>query len=293
MSYLEGMGPKTIIKVIQAAEDWRIFEPYDFCEMLKDVAFKAKLSAKRVRSVTREKIDIAWKMATEIVQSSEETGTEILSIVDNDYPEPLRSLPTPPLFLFLKGNRSLLAKPGINITGALLPTEYGISNTKKIAGEIAEKDYIVITGLGEGIESGAIRGVFESTSQENNIAVLSGGIDQIYPPASAALAEKIIKSGGLLISEQQIGKRPDRYTAVGANKVMVAMSRSVFIVESGLTQEISITCTHAAKGHKPLYVLKHPVEMQNMPVVKGLQEIVEKYTASFIEKTDELLLGKN
>lgn len=257
--------------------------------MLQDVAFKAKLSAKKVRSVTREKIDIAWKMATEIVQNSEETGVRIMSVLDEDYPALLRELPTYPLFLFLKGNRSLLNKRGFVITGTPLPTDFGVLNAKKMAKDLVENNLTVISGLSDGIESAAENGVLESAVPENNIVILSGGIDQLYPPSSKAMAKRILEAGGLLVSEHPIGKRPDRYSAVVSNKIMIAMSSGVLVVESELTQELLITCKHANKGNKPLFVLKHPSEMMSLSVVKGLSEISENFCAKFVGDFEEIL----
>ena len=285
---IDGIGSKTITRIAKAGIDWRITEPCDLCEMLKEIAFKVKLPAKRVRSLTRGMVEAAWNRATKIVEENERAGIALVSIIDPDYPEVLLSIPSSPVVLYTRGDTGLLKKRGFAVTGSPRPTEYGIHSTVRLAHELLAEDGVIMNGLNEGIENAAA-GAYEGGTTGNVVGILAGGLDQIYPPSKKSLSQKVLNGGGLLISEHTLGKQPDRYTAVSSDKIMVALSTMVLVVESAANSDIILTCTHAKKSGKPVYVLEHSAEMANYSVVMGLDELVEKFGAIRFREISEIL----
>jgi DNA processing protein len=117
----------------------------------------------------------------------------------DEYPKILYQIEKPPKRLFAKGNVQLLNSPCVAVIGSRNCSEYGINAAKRIAYELAQNDVTVVSGLAIGIDATAHKAAVDANGK--TIAVLGSGIDNIFPTENIGLAEDIIKSGGLVISE--------------------------------------------------------------------------------------------
>ena len=126
---------------------------------------------------------------------------EEISIKDKQYPEQLRKIYTPPLKLYVLGNKEILNQKGVAIVGSRNATEYGKKIAMKISKELSQNRINIISGLALGIDTYAHLGTIQEKSLGKTIAVLGSGIDEIYPKQNIGLAKKIIQKGGCLISE--------------------------------------------------------------------------------------------
>ena len=86
--------------------------------------------------------------------------------------------PDPPLFLYIKG--TLEQDDGIAIVGTRKPSHYGLTLTHRIAYQLAETGFTIVSGLARGIDTQAHKGALAAKGR--TIAVLACGIDIVYPP---------------------------------------------------------------------------------------------------------------
>ncbi|MEO5690581.1 MAG: DNA-processing protein DprA, partial [Candidatus Saccharimonadales bacterium] len=116
-----------------------------------------------------------------------------ISINDVNYPERLKSLHIQPETIYIRGSipNYLI---GVAIVGTRKPTSYGKQVTSDLAGGLASKGAIVISGLAHGIDGIAHDAALKAKG--GTIAVLACGVDTIYPSAHHQLADRILNDNG-------------------------------------------------------------------------------------------------
>lgn len=175
---------------------------------------------------------------------------QILTIFDEQYPEKLKNLPDAPLILFYQGDISLFSKPSIAVVGSRKPTSYGRYVTDKFTRTLAKEGIVIISGLAYGIDSISHRMCLEAGGK--TIAVLGGGLEEIYPSEHLSLAHEIAQKG-LLISEYPPNKKATKYTFPQRNRIIAGLSDGVLITEAGLNSGTHHTRDFALDYGKNLY----------------------------------------
>jgi DNA processing protein len=155
-----------------------------------------------------------------------------ITYFDASYPGILKTVYSPPLFLFVHGNAELLHRERtIAIVGTRRMTEYGQSAAKDISSGLASAGVCVASGLALGIDTCAHRAAFDAGGE--TIAVLGSGIDIIYPSANKHLAQQLAASGrGALISEFPVGTTPDPKNFPWRNRIVCGLARACVVIES-------------------------------------------------------------
>ena len=105
-----------------------------------------------------------------------------------------------PIYLFYKGNLSLLDLENDNITviGLLNPDEAIEIREQKIVAEIVKNNVTIVSGLAFGCDSIAHKQALE---RGNTIAILPSPLNDIIPVKNKSLAFDIVENGGLIITE--------------------------------------------------------------------------------------------
>jgi len=178
----------------------------------------------------------------------------IIKFVDENYPTNLKKIDNPPILLFKKGNLNISKTNCIAIAGTRDPSHYGRIMSRKIAYDLAQEGYTIVSGLAHGIDEWAHNGALEAKG--NTIAVLAW-INPEYPPEHYQLLQDII-SNGAAISE--IFTKPDNRSARGKfvqrNRITSGISNCVIAVESdevgGTVHQVKI----ALEQKKLVFTLK-------------------------------------
>jgi len=101
----------------------------------------------------------------------------VITILDDAYPESLRNLAQPPYVLYYKGNLSLLKEPAVAVVGSREMIPYAKAMTDRFVGPLSQQR-VIVSGLAKGIDAQAhINGL----QGRSTIAVLGCGIDHVYP----------------------------------------------------------------------------------------------------------------
>jgi DNA processing protein len=158
----------------------------------------------------------------------QECGARPLTFWDTDYPELLRKIPDPPAILYVRG-RMEPAGRRLAIVGSRQPTPGGRNWTRRIAAEVADHGITIVSGLARGIDAAAHQGGL--TGSGGTIAVLGSGIDRIYPPEHARLADEITERGAIL-SEYPPGVAPLPGHFPGRNRIISGLCQGVLVVEA-------------------------------------------------------------
>lgn len=206
-------------------------------------------------------------------------------INEENYPELLREIKTPPDPLYYTGNLELVKKPCIAVVGSRRTTEYGRWAAQILGGKIAAAGGVVVSGMAAGIDTcahwGAIKEMIKtgdgSTPEPhlktgsvdipgiaakgssfsptlNTIAVLGCGIDICFPKSNLKLRDTIA-DGGLILSEYPPGTGPTRYTFPQRNRIISGLSLATVVVQAPNTSGALITANAAAEQGRDVYAI--------------------------------------
>lgn len=181
---------------------------------------------------------------------------DYLTVLDEDYPPLLKNIYDPPLFLFYRGNKKLLASQYLlTMVGSRTVTNYHQTATSKIISELSHTPLIIISGLAIGIDA-----LCHQTALDNNlptIAVLGSGLDEsvLYPQSNLRLAEKIVTAGGLLLSEHPAKEKPQIHYFPKRNRILAGLSRATVIISGALKSGTLITTQVALEEGREILAL--------------------------------------
>ena len=168
-------------------------------------------------------------------------GAEVVMYGEENYPRLLQVVPDAPPMLTVRGHAHLWNREKIiGIVGARNASANGCAFARKLATELGEAGYLVVSGLARGIDAAAHRG----SLAKGTVAVIGGGIDNIYPPENAPLYEEIAASGAI-ISEMPFGMSPHARSFPGRNRIIAGMSRGAAVIEASLKSGSLITAHFA------------------------------------------------
>ncbi len=178
---------------------------------------------------------------------------------DTEYPEVLRQIPDAPYLLFYRGNVGLLAERTVSVVGTRKVTAMGRQAATQFAYEAAMDGISVVSGLASGVDGAAHQGTlnawFDAKEKGGEaacagigrtIAVLPSAIDEVVPYGHKKMAEKILQSGGCLISEYEPGMNIANWHFVGRNRIIAGLSPATVVIEAPAGSGALITADFAA-----------------------------------------------
>lgn len=77
---------------------------------------------------------------------------------DPAYPVALTTIADPPPVLWVRGRVDVLSAPSVAIVGSRAASPYGLSVAAQLAGDLAARGLVIVSGLARGIDSAAHRG---------------------------------------------------------------------------------------------------------------------------------------
>ncbi|MBT8425374.1 MAG: DNA-processing protein DprA [Silicimonas sp.] len=173
-----------------------------------------------------------------------------------DYPARLAEIPDPPPILWSLGDPDLLARPVVALVGARNASSLGTRMARKLAGELGEAGYVVVSGLARGVDTAAHLAALET----GTIAVLAGGVDVVYPAENAVLAQEI-QDKGLRISERPVGTVAQARDFPRRNRIVSGVAQAVIVIEAAAKSGSLITARTALdQGRDVMAVPGHPFD---------------------------------
>ena len=191
--------------------------------------------------------------AEEEIAKANEAGAKIITPADPEFPERLLEIYDPPLCIYVRGDASMLAQPGIAVVGTRHPTPYGVGMSERLSCDLSARGLIIISGLARGVDTAAHRGVVNAKGK--TIAVFGTGVDVMYPRENGKLAEQILSLGGALISEFPIGTFAAPQNFPIRNRIISGLSIGVLVLEAGEYSGTRITARCALEQCREVYAV--------------------------------------
>lgn len=171
---------------------------------------------------------------------------------EKDYPHRLQHCVDSPVLLYYKGEADLNTSKIIGVVGTRNATGYGKEVCSALIEAMQPHNVIIVSGLAYGIDIHA-----HKSSLKNHlptIGVLGHGLDRIYPSAHKSIAEKMVKSGGLL-TEFLSKTNPDRENFPKRNRIIAGLVDALIVVEAGKTGGALITAEIANSYNRDVFAV--------------------------------------
>lgn len=199
----------------------------------------------------------------------EKHNIDVITILDEDYPESLHHIYDSPKVLFKKGSIQEKDEISIGIVGSRKSTQYGQWATEKFVKELVKMDVTIVSGLALGIDSVAHKSALEAGGR--TIAVLGNGLDTIYPKRNKSLYEEIPQNGAI-ITEYPLGTPPLAYNFPQRNRMISGLSLGVIVIEAKEKSGSLITAYHALEQGKEVFALPGNI---NSVFSKGTNKLIK------------------
>lgn len=171
---------------------------------------------------------------------------------EDDFPD-MEKVSDPPCLLYARGNSECLRRTAIALVGARRMTPYGQAVVPVMVGPMVQGGLVTVSGLARGVDGTVHRETLRHRGQ--TVAVVGTGLDACYPYVHRSLAEDIITSGGLLLSEFPLGAPPNPWHFPRRNRLIARLAQAVVIVEAAESSGSLLTAQHAREYGLPVYVV--------------------------------------
>lgn len=189
--------------------------------------------------------------------------------------------------LYIKGMMPDPNRPRIAVVGTRRVTPYGRRVTEKLTRELVDAGFVIVSGLMYGVDTVAHETCIARGG--TTIAVLGYGFDAPYFPTSAAgVANKILMSGGCLISQFEPGVRAIPQNFPQRNQTIVDLSLGVLVTEATPKSGSLLTARLAGECGKEVFAVPGPIDSPYSEGTKELVNLGAKLVSSIRDIVDEL-----
>ena len=281
LGLIRGVGQKTILIIIDYMGAKEI-------DSIKDVDI-GDLVSKIKRKETKEELlkNLEWNIFQKHIESANgemigivQKGIDIISITEKSYPRLLKSTKNTPIFLYCKGDTSLLNSTNkVAVVGTRNNTKHGKLITEKTVEFLCANKYTIVSGLALGIDTIAHQSTLNY--QGKTISVLVD-VDNIQPSRNRDLAEEILLHGGLLIAEEKPGVRISPTMFAKRDRIQSGLSFAVFPIETSKNGGTMYAAREAIKENRLLYVpdiVKSGYMDMNIEQLEGIKYLIRDGSA--------------
>lgn len=241
---IRGVGFKTLYKIAA--------QKISFRELIKtdDIEHFEKMLRQKIDDSIKEsaeswmlfKLDL-WNKGLELAREYIKKNIRIFFYDQDLFPQQLKNIPEPPMWLFVEGNHNVLYQLSVAIVGSRKATEDGLWLTKYIVAAMANQGLVSVSGLAEGIDQKAH--IESIRFNVPTIAVLGTGIDSNYPRGSEHLRAEIVANGGAIVTEYLIHQSYSAQNFVRRNRIQASLAQITAPVEwkikSGTAHTVNFT----------------------------------------------------
>jgi DNA processing protein len=263
----DNIGPRTFRSLINHCGGARAA-----LEALPELARRGGV-AKPVRIFPREQ-------AERELEQSNQRGIALIALGEPEYPARLRMIDDAPPLLGARGNAGVLTANMIALVGSRNASGVGMKFAERLARELGEAGFIIVSGLARGIDAAAHRASLPS----GTVAVLAGGHDHIYPSEHVSLLESILPNGAA-VSEMPLGWEPRGRDFPRRNRLISGLSIGVVIIEAARRSGSLITARLAnEQGREVFAVPGSPLD----PRAEGTNGLLKQGATLVTEASDVL-----
>ena len=207
-------------------------------------------------------------------------GARLIAACEADFPQALAALDPPPPLIWTRGDAAILDRPCVAVVGARVASAAGQRFARGLAADLGQAGHVVVSGMARGIDAAA----HEGSLPYGAVAVLAGGIDDVYPPEHRDLYARLVAEG-CVVSENEPGRTAVARDFPRRNRIIAGLSRAVVVVEAELRSGSLITARLAnEQGREVLAVPGSPLD----PRARGTNDLIRQ-GAALCEGVEDVL----
>jgi DNA processing protein len=184
-------------------------------------------------------------------------GFELLTVLDDGYPENLRTVHDRPPILFVAGRLTPQDARSVAIIGSRRASTAGLAAATRIADTFVRAGYCVISGLAAGIDTAAHEAALGAGGR--TVAVIGTGLHHAYPPQNGALQRRIAAEGAV-VSQFWPEEPPTRKTFPQRNAVMSGLALGTVVVEASFRSGARVQARLALAHGRPVFLCRPVLE---------------------------------
>ena len=277
LALVDGVGPRTRQTLLERFGTPAAVFAATPDELLEVSGIGPKIAASIVAAAHSGRAEAEWEQC-------QRHGIDLISQQDSAYPSALVRICDPPGVLYCKGKLEPRDELAVAIVGSRRCTVYGRQQAERMGGALARAGVTVISGLARGIDAAAHRGALEAGGR--TIAVLGTGLDNIYPPEHAELAEAVARQGAI-VTEVALATAPLPGLFPQRNRIISGMSMGVLVVEATRNSGALHTVRHALEQGRDVFAI--PGRIDSL-ASEGCHDIIRD-GAILVRHVDDILQG--
>jgi DNA processing protein len=263
LHFYKGLTPTLIKEIVDKYHSYEHFLNADLPEKLNLIVNQGELFRRGIKKPETESV--------RQLDLAEKHDIKLISIWDAEYPSLLKEIYSAPPLLFVKGNLQTPSANCVSIVGTRKCSNYGRINTERFAEFFSKRNIIVVSGLAYGIDSIAHNSVVNSGG--TTYAVIASGIDKLSPSTSVKNAERIIETGGAIISTYMCGTPALPAYFLQRNRIIAGISKATLVVESRIKGGSLNTAKFARDENRELYAMPGNITSPNS---EGTNDLISR-----------------
>lgn len=229
----------------------------------------------------KDLVNEALLKADTILEKNKELDIKVTFYTDKNYPKELAKIDNPPAIIYYKGAEfSEVSEHAIACVGTRKPTKLSYNAVNYLIPQWVNNNCSIISGLACGVDKLSHQSCVSAGGK--TVAVLAHGLDMIYPKENKALADRILSSGGILMSEYPVGTKADKFRFVNRNRLIVGMSKAVVIYECDAKGGTMHNVEYATQQKKPIFC--PDVGNEVIDIQTGTKKLIDEHIATVIKQ---------
>lgn len=281
LSSTENIGPQ---KILALKSHFKSFENI-YASTLSEIIKVEGIHTSSAFNIIKNKphFESTKKILSNELDQLKKQGARLITYWEDEYPSILRNIYYPPILLYLKGSAKLNYGSKIAIVGTRTPTNYGRIQAENFAADLVENNLIIVSGLARGIDSASHNSALKKGGQ--TFAVIGSGLDVIYPSENKKLFEQICENG-LVISEYELGTKPDAQNFPKRNRIISGLSIATLVIETRINGGAIQTANYAYDQDREVFAVPGNVNSQ---FSDGCNYLIKKNIARLVTSVHDIL----
>jgi len=245
--------------------------------------YEAGFNKHQINNIKRKVYD--KKLFEEEQELIEKHNVRMICFEDEDYPEILKEIYNSPPYIYVAGDyENTIKKPAIGIVGSRRACRASREFTEKLAADLAEVGFNVVSGFAMGID---IKAHIGAVKKGSTTAVLGSGLLNIYPEQNKKYIKEVAEKG-CFISEFPLRMQPLPTNFPRRNRIISGLSHGIVVVEAGPKSGSLITARMAVEQNREVFAVPsfptsanrkcNDLIKDGAKLIEGYYDIVEEFS---------------